>query len=489
MFLAIDVGTSALKAVLYNPAGAVIASATRRYAYHVPQPGWAEANPADWWQALAEAMHELTSTGYELCAAEAIACTGQMHTAVLLDKDGQPLDPTILWLDRRATAEAATLSKQLGLTPYQINSTYSLPKLLWLKRHRPEVLAQVKTILWPKDYLTYRLTGTRCTDLTEPGGAALLDWDTQTWAMAHLDSVGLDERVLPPIKPCGSVAGTPTIQAATLGLASDTPVLVGLGDVAALVTGAPPQPGRLVCSLGSSSMVFMALDAHQKPHDPNERLYTYPFLAGYRLFGGVSSTTGAAISWACHTLDEATDFNAAVTRALEVEPGADGLCFIPYLAGERSPYWHDDLRAGFYGLRLSHTRPHMLRAVMEGVAYSLRYLMGIYDELQLPIEELVLAGGGTQIPGLSQIIADVCQRDVAIYTESETVTRALYALYRAALYNDDFDAALRTTFPEPAMITHNPQHAACYQQGYETYCRFAHFALNEATLSQKVNAL
>lgn len=486
--LAVDVGTSALKAVLYDARGSVMASATRRYQYVSEQPGWAESDPRDWWGAFRGALSDLSQQGFDLGCLEAIAFTGQMHTAVLLDAQGQVIKPTILWLDRRAADETKELSARLKLPPYQINSTYTLPKLLWLKRYRPDVLERTRTILWPKDYLRYRLTNVLCTDMTEAGGAALLNWEKGTWAVERLELVGLDASILPPTRRADVSVGPPTRHIAEeLGINPAAQVLVGMGDVAALIGGAPPQPGRVVCSFGSSSMVFMALAEDQHPSDPDHRLYIYP-LAPYRLLGGVSSTTGAALTWAYNNVAKTgsttdSSFERVMQQAAQLAPGSDGLCFIPYLAGERSPYWLDTIQAGFYGLSLSHTGYHLVRAVMEGVAYSLRHLLDIYQEVGVPVEELVLAGGGAKTPGLCQIIADVCQQDVSIYTEEETVTRVLYALCQSVLSRADFKRALTGAFCQPDVIPCNPGYASIYKRGYQAYRRFADFALQEATRS------
>ena len=241
--LAVDVGTSALKAVAYGREPHILAANTQRYSYATPQPGWAEADPDAWWSALREALLDLQRQGLDLRELEAIAFTGQMHTAVLLDGEGRVVPPTILWLDRRAAHETAELVAALQLPPYQLNSTYTLPKLAWLHRHCPESLARTRTLLWPKDYLRYRLTGIACTDPTEPGGAALLDWDTRAWAVERLALAGLDSSVLPPIRPSTDVIGEPLPEAARLlGLNPRAQVLVGVGDVAALIGGAPPGP-------------------------------------------------------------------------------------------------------------------------------------------------------------------------------------------------------------------------------------------------------
>lgn len=485
--LTVDVGTSSLKAVLYDRQGSLIGSATARYTYHSDQPGWAEMDPAEWWSAFQTTVHDLKQQGLPLMTVEAIAFTGQMHTAVLLQSQGQPLEPTILWFDRRAAEETQELTSQLDLPPFQINSTYTLPKLLWLKRHRPEVMREVRTILWPKDYLRYRLTGVIGTDLTEAGGAALLDWQSGAWATDRLPLVGLDESALPPIWKADAIVGAPIRDIADeLGINPHAQVVVGMGDVAALIGGAPPKPGRVVCSLGSSSMVFAALDRDQFPSDPAHRLYTYPFLTPYRLFGGVSSTTGAALVWAYDNFVKgkypALDFEGAMLGAAGQEPGADGLCFIPYLAGERTPYWSDTIRAGLYGLRLSDDSRHVLRAVMEGVAFSLRHLLDIYAGCGVPALELALAGGGTRTPGLCQIIADACGMDVSIYAEEETVTRVLYALCQEALHRVDLGEALIQTFREPERIGCRREYAPAYGASYATYRRFAAFAAQEAAL-------
>ncbi len=476
--LAIDLGTSALKAVLYGVNGQVLRTSTARYEYQTPQPGWAEANPADWWAALIEAVAALREAGFDLKAVQAVGLTGQMHSAVLLDEAGDPLPPTILWLDRRAVAETAELQAQLKLPPQQLNSTYTLPKLLWLARRHPEVLARARCLLWPKDYLRYRLTGQLATDPTEAAGAALLDMEQQAWALERLALVNLKPEVLPPLRPAAAEAGPllPEI-AATLGLSPSTRVIVGAGDVIALLGGAPPAPGRLTFSLGSSGMISCRLADHQTIADARHRLYIYPLLP-YRLLNGVLSTSGAALTWAWQALyDEDVPLATVLEKVNAIPPGAEGLLFLPFLTGERCPYWNDALRGGFYGLTLTHRRPHMLRAVLEGVAYSLRHLLEISEELGVPIHEIALAGGGTTIAGWPQLIADVCQRPLVLYAGQETVTRALYAFAATALQPTlSFDEALRCTFETPSRLAPRPELAGIYQPIFRRYRLLADFA-------------
>jgi xylulokinase len=271
-----------------------------------------------------------------------------------------------------------------------------------------------------------------------------------------------------------------------LGLNAEARVVVGMGDVAALFGAAPPRTGRVTCSLGSSSMVFAPLAPGQEVVDPAQRLYTYPF-GPYPMLGGVSSTTGSSLVWAYETFGQGQDltFEAFVRRAAEVEAGAEGLSFVPYLAGERSPFWSDEIRAGFHGLRLSHGPDHIGRAVMEGVAYSLRHLLDIYAELGVSIDEIALAGGGASTTGWPQIIADACQRDVLIYTEKETVTRVLYALCQAHLDRQRFEEALLQTFDEPGIIHHSRERARPYEEAYGRYRALARFAWEQARAGAK----
>lgn len=476
--LAIDAGTSALKAVLYDAGGRVLASAARQYTYHTPRPGWGEANPDDWWVALVGAIADLRQAGFNLAPVKVIGLTGQMHTLVLLGEDHRPLAPAILWLDRRAAQETAELQARLGLGPHQLNSTYSLPKLLWLARHQPELLARTRTVLWPKDYLRYRLTGRILTDVTEAAGAALLDWEQQCWAAGWLALANLPADVLPPLQPATADAGPLLSQvAAELGLPAATTVIVGAGDVIALMGAAPPRAGRLTCSLGSSAMISCPVAPQQSVEDPARRLYIYPFLP-YRLLNGVLSTSGASLTWAGQALYGAdTPLEEVAGAALAVTPGAESLVYLPYLAGERCPYWNDRLRGGFYGLTLAHNRAHMVRAVLEGVAYSLRHLIDISHELGLPIREIALAGGGAATPGWPQILADVCQRPLLIYAGRETVTRPLYAYCITALDPSlSFAGALERTFDEPETVAPRPETAAVYDPLYDRYRRLADFA-------------
>ncbi|MCC6148077.1 MAG: hypothetical protein IT308_10975 [Anaerolineaceae bacterium] len=475
--LAVDVGTSSLKVVLYDIAGNILGSAIERYGYQPLRPDWAEADPEEWWVAFCAAMDELRRNSWDLKACRALAITGQMHTAVLLDEEDKPLPPTILWLDRRAALETAELQACFNLPSYQLNSTYTLPKLFWLARNRPEVISRARHLLWPKDYLRFRLTRRILTDFTEAGGAALLNWERLAWAPERLERIGIPSNILPPLcKPEDDGGPLLPEMAHKLGLSIDIRVIVGAGDVLALITGAPPMAGRVTCSLGSSSMVFYPLLEGQKVEDLQGRIYVYPLLP-YPLLGGVSSTTGAALHWAWQMLyPSSVSFDQAARLALETPPGAEGVFFLPFLSGERSPYWSDTLRGSFCGLSLTHTREGMFRSVMEGVAFSLRTMLEIYRELNIRLDEIALAGGGAVTPGWPQIISDVCQLPVCLYSGQETVTRALYAYACIALGQDkDFSTALLRTFGPSESVSPRLELKEIYDPMFARYQRLSDF--------------
>jgi xylulokinase len=476
--LTIDAGTSALKAALYSHRGQMLALAVQRYGYRTPRPGWAEADPADWWQALVAALKELRDQGYALASVRALGITGQMHSPVLLDETGQVLSPAILWLDGRAADELRTLQAQLQLPPHQLNASFTLPKLLWLHRHRPEIITRTHTLLWPKDYLRFRLTRQRLTDLTDAAGAALLDWERRTWAVERLALVGLTPDALPAIKPSHADAGALAPEmAAHLGLSPDVRVIVGAGDVISLLGVAPMQPGRMICTLGSSTMLATPVP-HAFQEDPQHRLHLYPFLP-IPILNGIQSTSGAALTWAWHSLHpEQASLETTVAAALQTPPAAEGLLFLPFLAGERNPYWNDALRGAFFGLSLAHGRDHMMRAVMEGVALSVRHLLDIAASLRAPVAELALTGGGAAIPGWAQIFADVCQRPTALYASESAATRVIFAFCLMAISpQTSFDEALAAALSPPqAHFIPQPATRDLYDRAYCRYLKLADFA-------------
>jgi len=483
--LGIDVGTSSLKAVAFNGTGEIQALSRVAYTYAIPQSGWAEIDPETWWLALKKALLDLESQDIQLKKLSAVSFTGQMHTGVLLDQENVPISPAILWLDRRAAGETEELRQKLNLPPYQLNSTYTLPKLLWMHRHRPELMEKAKRILWPKDYLRWRFTGEICTDETDAIGSGLYDWEGKCWDPERVKMLGWAPEVLPPIRPSNADGGTVLSSVAEeLGLNPNLKVVIGMGDMAALLGGAPLKEGRVVCSLGSSSMIFTRLFDHRNVSAPDHSLYSLR-MGSFHLFGGVSSITGAALDWLYEQVyggrERHIPFESFIHAALDVKPGAEGLVFLPYLAGERSPYWSDQITGGFTGLKISHDMRHLTRAVLEGVAFSLRHILDLFRESGVPVTELALAAGGVRTPGWAQIMADVCQMDVFIYTGQETVTRVLFAACMDYLEQADFEEILTASFDQPRVICCRPELSGVYEENYQKYRQFSRFAAANAS--------
>jgi xylulokinase len=468
--LVLDIGTSALKATLYAQGGAILAQASQGYNYHCPEPNSAEADPDDWWQALPGA---LTHLNHDLSSVRVIGLTGQMHSPVLVDAHNAPIKPCLLWLDRRCANEAAELSETLKLPPYHLNSTYTLPKLVWLSRHRPEVIAQARTLLFPKDYVRYKLTGVMCTDATEAGGASLLNWHTRQWAAERLAYAGLNANILPPLREDRAVIGAllPPV-ADALGLPRDAQVITGVGDVAAILGGAPVEPGRVMAAMGTSSMLYAVVPDHLRDaRDENDGIYPYD-LCGFRLLGGVSSLTGGALDWAWRAFGAASglSFGEAMQVVAAVEPGANGLAFVPYLAGERSPFWRDDLRGMFIGLNLGHTWAHMLRAVVEGAGLCTRLMLDRFARLGMPSPMIALSGGAARHAIWRRVIADTCQSDVAVYGSDSAASNVIYALCAQVLESElAFADGMNRVFIPPSITYHDAALAPVYAERMATY--------------------
>ncbi len=478
--LVLDVGTSALKATVYSARGAILAQASQGYRYASPEPNSAEADPDDWWRALPPALAQL---GTDLRAVRIIGLTGQMHSPVLLDEDGEPIKPCLLWLDRRCGTETAELTQALKLPPYHLNSTYTLPKLVWLARHRPEAIARARTLLFPKDFVRYRLTGVRCTDASEAGGAALLDWVSRRWATERLHYAHLDATVLPPLRGESEVIGTVLDDVAdALGLSRRTPVVTGVGDVAAILGGAPVEPGRVMLAMGTSSMLYAILPDHlREARDENDGIYPYD-LCGFRLLGGVSSLTGGALDWAWRAFGAASglSFDQAMRTVECMAPGADGLVFVPYLAGERSPFWRDDLRGMFIGLHLGHTWAHMLRAVVEGVGLCTRLMLERFARLGMPSPIVALSGGASRHAIWRRVLADTCQRTLALYSGDSAASNVVYALCAQVLEpHVPFAEAMNRIFGRPTLIPPDAATEATYARAYACYRDYLAHMLGE----------
>jgi xylulokinase len=435
-FLGIDSSTTATKALLMDASGEVRAVASSEYTYETPQPLWTEQHPNLWWQATAASIREvLAQAQVDAAEVEGVGLTGQMHGLVVLDKDGQVLRPAILWNDQRTGAECDEIRQLLGkerliqITGNNALTGFTAPKILWVKNHEPEVFAQVRQILLPKDYVRWKLTGVYATDKAGGAGTLLFDIRQRDWSEEVVRALGIDPAWLPPTFEGTAITGRLTPEAAeATGLRTGTPVVGGGGDQAAAAVGTGTVvEGIVSLSLGTSGVVFASAD--RPIVEPEGRLHAFCHaVPGTWHLMGVMLSAAGSLRWYRDTLAPEVEFDALVKPAGEVPPGSDGLLFLPYLTGERTPYPDPLARGAFVGLTVRHTRAHLTRSVLEGVAFGLRDSFELMKEAGLAaITQVRITGGGARSALWRQILADV------LNSELITVNTVEGAAYGAAL--------------------------------------------------------
>ncbi len=427
-FLGMDVGTGGTRAVLVDAAGTVISSAASEHApFRTPQPGWAEQDPEDWWRAAQEAIRFALSAApgpHEPVAA--IGLTGQMHGAVMLDENGAVLRPSLIWCDTRTQPECDWLTEKIGyeklieLTCNPALPNFTLTKLLWVKTHEPEIFAKTRHVMCPKDYVRYRLTGEFAIDVQEASGTLLLDVTHRRWSKEVAEAAGIPESWLPRVYESPEVCARISEKAARLtGLAAGTPVVAGAGDQGAGAVGMGVlEPGSVSATIGTSGVVFAATAKPTK--DAKGRLHTFCHaVPGVWHVMGVTQSAGLSFRWLKETFFAGQDYDALTAAAEKIAAGSNGLQWAPYLLGERTPHLDPQVRAAFAGIGTEHTGAHFVRAVLEGVAYSLADTFTLFAELGIPVSAVRLGGGGARGPLWRRIQAGVYGQAVEILTAEE----------------------------------------------------------------------
>jgi len=403
--LGMDVSTTATKALLVDETGKVVGVGSVEYPYDTPRPLWSEQDPRYWWDAAVGAIRKaLDQTGVSADEVAAIGLTGQMHGSVLLDDAGEVVRPAILWNDQRTEEECDEIRRRIGkerliqITGNDALTGFTAPKLLWVQRHEPENWERVRHILLPKDYVRYRLTGEFAIDVADGSGTILFDLARRTWSDEILDALGLDRSLFPDTHEGPDVTGALSAAAAeATGLRAGTPVVAGGGDQSANAVGVGAiRPGIVALSLGTSGVVFAATEEPFTQAEGRLHAFCHAVPDRWHLMGVMLSAAGS-LRWLRDAVAPDKSFDELVAGAAEVEPGAEGLMFLPYLSGERTPHPDPHARGAFVGLTVRHDLRHMTRAVLEGVAYGLR------DSLQLMMEtglarphQIRASGGGTR---------------------------------------------------------------------------------------------
>jgi xylulokinase len=428
LVLGLDVSTTATKAVLQDAEGAVLAVGASAYPYETPHPLWSEQDPALWWDASRVAVRAaLEVAGADAAAVEAVGLTGQMHGLVTLDARDEVLRPAILWNDQRTGAECDVIREIVGrgrliaTTGNDALPGFTAPKLLWLRRHEPEVWAAIAHVLLPKDLVRLRLTGEHAVDRADGSGTMLFDLASRDWSTEIVSELGIERGWLPQTYEGPMITGSITEAAASAtGLRAGTPVIAGGGDQAAAAIGVGSVvPGVSSVSLGTSGVMFTTTEG--PTIEPEGRLHAFCHAVPDRwhLMGVMLSAAGS-LRWYRDALAPGVAFEELVEEAAQAPPGSDGLLFLPYLTGERTPYPDPLARGAFVGLTVHHGRAHLTRAVLEGVAFGLRDSLELMLAAGLPHPtEIRATGGGIRSALWRQILADVLGAAIVTTIDAE----------------------------------------------------------------------
>lgn len=483
-FLSVDLGTSTAKALAFDESGQVLARAHATYCVSRPRPGWAEQDPEVWWRAVVQVIrsvvNELARLDQDI---EAIGLTGQMHGLVLLGKDGTPIHSCILWMDTRAREEATLIEQTVGrerflaLTGNLPVAAFPAAKLLWLRRRAPDIHAKIRKILMPKDYLGFRLSGEVSTDPSDASGTGLYALRSGHWADELLEAVAVPKTALPPVVPSTERLGWLTAEAARqIGLRRGIPVFMGAGDLATAALGnGVVRPGRVGITLGTAGQVLFQLDSWPMGALGNFYLFAHP-VQGTFLGLGTVPTGGASLHWVVRLVTggnqpSAEEIARWVEQAKAVPPGAHGLIFLPYLAGTGTPYMDYQARGAFIGLTEVHGPAELVRAVLEGVAYSLRDSLEVLHGLGVEPADGVRMAGGATVAGLwVQVVAEVigCEVRRVVTHDASSVGAFLLAAVGSRCFDDlagACEAVVQLEEPvKPSLAAVNS-----YQKGYRLF--------------------
>jgi xylulokinase len=477
-FLGIDISTTATKALLIDAMGRVVDSVSSEYAFETPKPLWCEQSPELWWIGAVESIQGLIAkTGIAGDEIRCIGLTGQMHGMVLLDGSGKVLRPAILWNDQRTSVECdqirALIGKQrlIEITGNDALTGFTAPKIVWVRNNEPELYSRIAQILLPKDYVRFRLTETYATDRAGGSGTILFDLRERTWSPEILNALDIDLAWLPPAFEGPEITGSISPAAAqATGLKAGTPVVAGGGDQAAQALGVGAvHAGVVALTLGTSGVVFASADAPLI--EPQGRLHAFCHALPHTWhMMGVMLSAAGSLRWQRDTFAPHAPFDEFVDQAAAVSPGSEGLLFLPYLTGERTPHPDPQARGAFVGLTVRHTLPHLTRAVLEGVAFGLRDSFELLRSAGLhKITQVRISGGGSRSPLWRQIIADVLNVELVTTNASEGAAygAAILAAIGAGQFEQQPDAWMG--YIQPTGVTLPGEDVDRYSAYYARY--------------------
>jgi xylulokinase len=478
-WLGIDIGTGGTRALLVDENGRVRSAFTAPHQdMRMERPLWAEQDPEDWWHAAQLAVKGVLSTaGASGREVKGIGLSGQMHGLVLLDAANSVIRPALIWCDQRSQPQVDAINQSIGkqeILAYIANPVltgFTLPKLLWVRDNEPALFTRVKKVLLPKDYVRFRLTNEFASDVSDASGTALFDVVRREWSYDLTSRLGLERSILPRVYESSEITGTVSREgAAATGLPERTPVFAGAGDQAASAVGnGIVEPGIVSCTIGTSGVVFAHM---QSPaYDPAGRVHTFCHaVKGAWHVMGVTQGAGLSLQWFRNNLAPDANYDALTSEAATAPPGSQGLFWLPYLMGERTPHLDATARGGWIGLTARHTRADLIRSVLEGVSYSLRDCLDIVEQMEVPVESVRLSGGGAKSAFWRQMLADVFnKRAVSLETqEGSAYGAALLALVGTGEYSSVREvckAAIREVDSIPPQL----DESGIYARGHRTY--------------------
>jgi xylulokinase len=479
LLLGIDLSTTGAKALLIDDEARVLSSATTPLTLSTPHPLWSEQAPEDWWNATTSSvMQALAAADASGESVAAVGLTGQMHGLVLLDDDGNVLRPAILWNDQRCGTECDEIRARVGrerlvqITGNDALTGFTAPKILWVEKNEPEIYSRIRHILLPKDYIRYKLTGELAVDKADGSGTMLFDVRKRTWSPDILNALNISAEWLPPTFEGHEITGDVTAEAAAAtGLRRETPVVAGGGDQSAQAIGVGVvRPGTIAVTLGTSGVVFAATESPLI--EPQGRLHAFCHaVAGRWHLMGVMLSAAGSLQWYRDQLACDQNFEQLVSDASRTPAGSEGLIFLPYLSGERTPHPDPLARAAWIGLTVRHTQAHLTRAVLEGVAFGVKDMFCLMRDAGLgPIEQVRLSGGGAKSPLWRQILADTLEAELVTVntTEGAGFGAALLAGVGAGVWPDVDTACAETIFVRDR-VSPNPATFPVYRSLHEQY--------------------
>ncbi|GIM27704.1 xylulokinase [Clostridium polyendosporum] len=445
--LGIDLGTSSVKIIIMDGTGKVVESTSKSYDVSYPAVGWAEQNPEDWWNGTKEGIKELLSRGsVKPEEINGISFSGQMHGLVLLDEKNEVLMPAILWCDQRTQKQCDYLNNEFGqdkISKYTGNKAltgFTIPKVLWVKENKPEIYSKVAHMMLPKDYISFKLTGSFASDVSDASGTVMFDVENRKWSEAMLDLLEIDEKVLPKVYESWEVVGKVSKEASKeTGLSTETLVMAGAGDQAAGAVGTGTvDAGVLSVALGTSGVVFACDEKFSV--DKENRLHSFCHSNGKWHQMGVMLSAASCLQWWVDNVNTDADgnvFEKLLSEAEDSPVGSNRLLFLPYLMGERTPHSDANAKGSFIGLNITHKRGDMTRSILEGVCFGLRDSLEILKSLNVEVKEVRVSGGGSKSKLWRQILADIFNLNVNVINSKEgpAYGAAILAAVGCGLYN------------------------------------------------------